>query len=139
LHKDWLAIAESLKTESFKIKTGIHSCGDLTDRMELRRFDALFNSEINIINVDASKYDTTKYPNYRGDENKSKRIAWGVDFGNDLRFKNINEIVEYLGQHAQDGDLLTPPCGWSHRLYNEGDVMGGVETLKAVQSRLNEL
>src|SRR3989338_591106 len=76
LYEEWLAVVKSFGINT----TGIHSCGDLTDKIELRRFDVLFESEFDFISIDASKYDITKYPAYRGEKNE-KRIAWGVDYG----------------------------------------------------------
>lgn len=135
LHREWIEFVKALGIST----TGIHSCGDITDSIELRRFDALFDSEFDIISVDASKYDITNYPAYRSC--KRKRMAWGVDFGknafgDDLRFKSIGEVTEYLLQYAREGDLLTLPCGRHPKLYSADYVKRDLEMLLTIQSHL---
>ena len=136
LHEDWLTLVKSLGADI----TGVHSCGDLTDKIELRRFDALFESEFDIISVDASKYDITRYPLFRND----KMIAWGIDFGKDifgdeLKFRNIDEVLEYLIKYARKGDLLTLPCGRDPKFYSADYVVREIENLLMIQSYLGQL
>jgi hypothetical protein len=83
--------------ESFDVTPGAHVCGNMN-------WDELFNSQLEIISFDASKYDITKYPAYRN----GKRIAWGIQTRQDVR-------------DFQQGDLLTLPCGMGPKLYSTDD------------------
>lgn len=97
---------------SFNVVSGIHTCGNMD-------WDKLFNSNIKIISFDASKYDITKYPNYRSD----KRISWGVEKKEDVK-------------DFQDGDLLTLPCGMSPKIYQVEDCRKNLEKLVDISDEL---
>jgi hypothetical protein len=83
--------------ESFDVTPGVHVCGNMN-------WDELFNSQLEIISFDASKYDIAKYPAYRN----GKRIAWGIQTRQDVR-------------DFQQGDLLTLPCGMGPKFYSTDD------------------
>lgn len=83
---------------TFTVMSGVHVCSNMD-------WDRLFSSKIiEIISFDASKFDITKYPGYRGD----KRIAWGV--------RRKEDIKDF-----RSGDLLTLPCGMGTNLYKVRD------------------
>jgi len=82
---------------SFDVVPGAHVCGNMD-------WDLLFDSDLQIVSFDASKYDLTKYSRYRS----GKRIAWGV--------KESGDIKDF-----QQGDLITLPCGMGTPLYKEED------------------
>jgi len=119
-YEEWLEMVEVIGGNiQTPIVTGIHSCGDLTDKKELRRFDCLFESKIDILSVDASKYDITEYPAYRG----NKRIAWGI--------KKASDVKDF-----QKGDLLTLPCGMSPEVYSVEDCEKNLEMLLRVSEEV---
>ena len=97
---------------NFNAVSGVHTCGNIN-------WDKLFDSSIEIISFDASKYDITKYPKYRN----NKRIAWGIQERGDVK-------------DFQEGDLLTLPCGMSPLLYYAGDCEGNLEKLLRVSKEL---
>lgn len=97
---------------SFNVVPGVHTCGNLD-------WDGLFDSDISIISFDASKFDITRYPKYRG----SKRIAWGIGKAGDAR-------------DFREGDLLTLPCGMHPRLYTPDDCE---EMFKMLESAAKEV
>ena len=88
--QDWNELFETLAVEPGldNLVLGVHTCGNID-------WDQLFDSNIEIISFDASKYNiietSTKYRN-------GKRIAWGVNSKKDVK-------------DFQEGDLLTLPCG----------------------------
>ncbi|MEM7826976.1 MAG: hypothetical protein QXQ40_02000 [Candidatus Aenigmatarchaeota archaeon] len=88
---------------SFDVIPGVHTCGKMD-------WDELFDSEIEIISFDASKYNITKYPKYRS----NKRIAWGI--------RKIEDVKDF-----QKGDLLTLPCGMSPLFYTVEDCETNLE------------
>ena len=55
-------------------------------------WDKLFNSNVEIISFDASKYDITKYPDYRG----SKKISWGVEKQENVRDFQKGDFFDVL-------------------------------------------
>lgn len=93
---------------SFDVIPGVHVC-NVVD------YDQLFDSDVEIISFDASKYDiqalSTKYRN-------GKSIAWGIDKMQDL------EKLDF-----QEEDFLTMPCGMSHRFYSVEDCEKGLDML----------
>lgn len=100
---------------SFKVTPGVHVCGSMD-------WDRLFNSStIEIISFDASKFDITKYPGYRG----NKRIAWGVQ-----ERENVKDF--------QKGDLLTLPCGMGSGLYTVEDCEIEFKKLKQISQRMSK-
>lgn len=99
--------------ETFKVIPGVHCCGNMD-------WDVLFKSPlIEIISFDASQFDITKYPCYRGD----KRIAWGIKEAKDVR-------------DFQKGDLLTLPCGMSPIKYTTKDCEPALKKLKRISKLL---
>lgn len=98
--------------ESFEATFGVHVCGNMN-------WDDLFCSELDIISFDASKYDITKYPQYRN----GKRIAWGIQNETDVR-------------DFQEGDLLTLPCGMGPKFYSPDDCPIWLEKLLDVSNKL---
>jgi len=95
--------------ETFKVTPGIHCCGNMD-------WDILFNSSvIEVISFDASQFDITKYPHYRGD----KRIAWGIEERKDVK-------------DFHKGDLLTLPCGMSPVKYTTRDCEPALKKLKRI-------
>lgn len=105
----WLPIFSS-----FQATPGVHCCGNMD-------WDILFKSElIKIISFDASQFDITKYPGYRGD----KKIAWGV--------KKLEDIKDF-----REGDLLTLPCGMGTKLYAIDDCQKELERLKIIANKIH--
>jgi hypothetical protein len=98
--------------ESFEASFGVHVCGNMN-------WDELFCSELDIISFDASKYDITKYPQYRN----GKRIAWGIQTGADVK-------------DFQEGDLLTLPCGMGPKFYSPDDCQIWLQNLLDVSNKL---
>ena len=98
---------------SFDVTFGVHVCGNMN-------WDELFRSELDIISFDASKYDITKYPQYRN----GKRIAWGI--------QNIDDVKDF-----QEGDLLTLPCGMGPKFYSEEDCQTCLKNLLDVSRKLS--
>ncbi|MCQ9208372.1 MAG: hypothetical protein NG712_03245, partial [Omnitrophica bacterium] len=90
---------------SFKVIPGVHVCGNMD-------WDLLFDSSLEIISFDASKYDLTKYSKYRN----GKRIAWGVEKKEDVK-------------DFQEGDLLTLPCGMGTPMYSKEDCQKNLRKL----------
>jgi hypothetical protein len=98
---------------SFDATFGVHVCGNMN-------WDELFCSELDIISFDASKYDITKYPQYRND----KKIAWGI--------QSIDDVKDF-----QDGDLLTLPCGMGPKFYTTEDCQNCLEQLLDVSEKIS--
>lgn len=98
---------------SFDITPGVHVCGNMN-------WDELFQSEVDIISFDASKYDITKYPGYRN----GKRIAWGI--------KTKQDVKDF-----QKGDLLTLPCGMGSKFYSTEDCEVSLNNLLDISSVLS--
>ena len=98
---------------SFDVTPGVHVCGNMN-------WDDLFQSEVDIISFDASKYDITKYPGYRN----NKRIAWGV-----TTKENVKDF--------QKGDLLTLPCGMGPKFYSTEDCEVSLNNLLEISSELS--
>lgn len=97
---------------SFDVVSGIHTCGNMD-------WDKLFNSSVEIISFDASKYDITKYHDYRAD----KRICWGIE-----EKDNVKDFRE--------GDLLTLPCGMGPKMYDIEDCEKNLEKMLAITNEL---
>ncbi len=98
--------------DSFDVIFGVHVCGNMN-------WDELFCSGLDIISFDASKFDITKYPQYR----KGKRIAWGI--------KTSEDVKDF-----QEGDLLTLPCGMGPKFYSDEDCQMSLENLLEISGRL---
>lgn len=99
--------------ESFSVIPGVHCCGTMD-------WDVLFNSPIiEIISFDASQFDITRYPHYRGD----KRIAWGI--------REREDVKDF-----QKGDLLTLPCGMSPPSYVVEDCNPVLGKLRQIAKEL---
>ncbi len=98
--------------ESFNMTFGVHVCGNMN-------WDELFRSEIDIISFDASKYDITKYPEYRN----GKRIAWGIETR-----ENVKDYQEF--------DLLTLPCGMGPKFYSPDDCEASLQNLLEISENL---
>lgn len=96
--------------ESFDVTPGVHVCGNMN-------WDELFQSEVDIISFDASKYDITKYPGYRN----GKRIAWGIETKQDVK-------------DFQEGDLLTLPCGMGPKFYSADDCEVSLSSLLGISN-----
>lgn len=99
---------------SFNVVSGVHTCGNMN-------WDELFDSNIEIISFDASKYDITKYPKYRN----GKRIAWGINGKEDVK-------------DFQDGDLLTLTCGIGSKFNKVEDCDKKLEMLLSVSREVAE-
>lgn len=114
----WYPIIETYRSKTeVPISFGVHCCDNM-------QWDKLFHSNVgvDIISFDASKYDITIYPYYRG----GKRIAWGIEKREDIK-------------DFQDGDLLTLPCGIGTKIYNIGDAKKNLEKLVEIKSHLARL
>lgn len=97
--------------ESFDVIPGVHTCDNMN-------WDALFQSEVQIISHDASKFDFTNYPKYRN----GKRIAWGI--------KKPEDVRDY-----QPGDLITLPCGMGLPTDTVAQAEANLEKLLTVSQR----
>lgn len=82
---------------SFDVVAGVHTCGNMN-------WDELFDSNLEIISFDASKYDIVKYTKYRS----GKKISWGVE--------KLEDVKDF-----RQGDLLTLPCGLGSPVYEAKD------------------
>ena len=98
--------------ETFKVVPGIHTCGNMD-------WDKLFKAKIEIISFDASKFDITRYPKYRG----GKRIAWGI--------KTMEDVKDF-----REGDLLTLPCGIDPKMYSINDCEIELKRLKLTARKI---
>lgn len=99
--------------KSFAVIRGVHVCGNM-------QWDLLFNTDIDIISFDASKYDITKYYKNR----KGKCIAWGIQKAEDIK-------------DFQKGDLITPPCGLGTKLFTEADAFAKLAQLQEIAGTYN--
>src|SRR3990172_623022 len=97
---------------SFDVVSGAHVCGNMN-------WDELFNSDLDIISFDASKYDITKYPGYRN----GKRIAWGI--------KRKEDVKDF-----QENDLLTLTCGMGTKFYTTDDCESNLKNLVKIRYEL---
>lgn len=97
---------------SFDVVFGAHVCGNMD-------WDLLFDSDLQIISFDASKYDLTKYSKYRS----GKRIAWGVEKADDVK-------------DLQPGDLITLPCGIGSPVYKKEDCQPRLQKLINIKKEL---
>ena len=93
---------------SFNVISGIHTCGNMN-------WDEIYDSNIEIISFDASKYDITKYSKYRS----GKRISWGLEKKEDVK-------------DFKEGDLLTLPCGMGSPVYKIEDCEKNLEKLQGI-------
>jgi hypothetical protein len=93
------------------VEKGVHTC----DRPN---WDKLYDSDIDIISFDASRYD------FDGKRN-GKRIAWGV-----CEYEDVKDF--------QEGDLITLPCGMAHYNHSVYDCERNLEKLLWVKKKLNE-
>jgi hypothetical protein len=94
--------------EEFDVVRGIHTCGNML-------WDQLFSAQIEIINFDAAQYDITRYYDER-----TKRIAWGVQTAEDIK-------------DWRSGDLITPACGLNESSVEECNKI--LENLQSIKSR----
>ena len=108
---DFRALWEALFS-NFDVIPGVHTCGNMN-------WDLMFNSCLQIISFDASKFDLTKYPGYRN----GKRIAWGIEKKEDIK-------------NFQEGDLITLPCGMGSPIYKEEDCQRSLQKLKNIVAEL---
>lgn len=99
---------------SFQVTPGVHTCGNMD-------WDILFDSCLEIISFDASKYDLTKYSKYRN----GKKIAWGVEERAHVR-------------DFQDGDLITLPCGMGTPLYAPADCEKYLQRLQDITQEISK-
>lgn len=97
---------------NFNIIRGVHTCGNMN-------WDEMFDSSIDIISFDASKYDLTKYSKYRS----GKRIAWGVEKKEDIK-------------DFKPGDLLTLPCGMGSPIYKIEDCQIKLDVLNNIAKEI---
>ena len=109
---DYRKIWDALFT-SFNVTAGAHVCGNMN-------WDEAFDSCLNIVSFDASKYDVTKYPKYRN----GKRLAWGVEKREDVK-------------DFKEGDLLTLPCGMGSPLYTVEDCEKNLQKLNSIAEEVN--
>ena len=99
---------------NFTVVPGVHVCGNMD-------WDLLFDSNLQIISFDASKYDLTKYSKYRS----GKKISWGMEKKEDVKdFKK--------------GDLLTLPCGMGTPMYKAEDCEPNLEKLKNITEEISK-
>lgn len=97
---------------NFDVIKGVHTCGNM-------QWDRLFkHSDIDIISFDASSYDITLY----GSERNGKRIAWGIEKEEDIK-------------DWKEGDLITLPCGMSHRMFKAKDCKKKLEMMLKAASK----
>ena len=96
----------------FNVVSGIHNCGDINKVN-------LFDTDIDIISFDASRYDIAKNENYRN----GKRIAWGIESKKDIK-------------DFREGDLLTMPCGMGGNNYRISDCEKSLEKLLNISKEL---
>ena len=99
---------------NFTVIPGAHICGNMD-------WDLLFDSGLQIISFDASRYDLTKYSKYRS----GKKIAWGVE--------KLEDVKDF-----QQGDLLTLPCGMGTPVYKKEDCIPNLEKLINIKKKLGE-
>ena len=97
---------------SFNVVPGVHVCGNMD-------WDLMFDSPVQVISFDASKFDLTKYSKYRS----GKIISWGVE--------KVGDIKDF-----QQGDLITLPCGMGTPLYNKEDCQPGLEKLQGIAEEI---
>jgi len=110
---DFASLWEALFS-TFQVVPGVHTCGNMD-------WDLLFDSPLEIISFDASKFDLTKYSKYRS----GKRIAWGVEKKEDIR-------------DFQAQDLITLPCGIGTPLYRPEDCSGFLENLENITQEITK-
>lgn len=83
-------------------------------------WDILFKSPlIEYISFDASQYDVTSYPHYRGD----KKIGWGM--------RGRKHVKDF-----KKGDLIHLPCGMSPLKYKTRDCEPKLKMLQQVRDEL---
>ena len=97
---------------SFNVMPGVHTCGNMD-------WDLMFDSVLEIISFDASKYDLTKYSKYRS----GKRISWGVEKREDAK-------------DFQEGDLITLPCGIGSPIYKPEDCEPSLQKLQKIAEEI---
>ena len=97
---------------SFNVRRGVHTCGNMD-------WDRLFDSGIEIISFDASKYDLSKYSKYRS----GKKIAWGAE--------KIEDVKDF-----KEGDLLTLPCGMGSPMYKPEDCEKNLKKLQKITEEI---
>jgi hypothetical protein len=99
---------------NFNLVPGVHVCGNMD-------WDLLFDSFLQIISFDASRFDLSKYSKYRS----GKRIAWGVEKKEDIK-------------DFQEGDLITLPCGMGSPLYKKEDCAPSLKRLEHIAEEVAE-
>ncbi len=97
---------------SFNVVCGVHTCGNMD-------WDKLFDSGIEVISFDASKYDLTKYSKYRS----GKKISWGMEKREDVK-------------DFKEGDLLTLPCGMGSPMYKAEDCEKNLAKLQKIAGEI---
>lgn len=98
---------------SFAVVPGVHTCGNMD-------WDLLFDSCLQIISFDASKFDLTNYAKYRS----GKRISWGVEKAEDIK-------------DFQNGDLITLPCGMGSPVYKREDCAPSLKKLQDIAEKFS--
>ena len=98
---------------NFEVVPGVHTCGNMD-------WDLMFDSNLQIVSFDASKYDLTKYSKYRS----GKRICWGV--------QKKEEIKDF-----QEGDLITLPCGMGSPVYQPQDCEKYLQKLIKIKEEIS--
>ena len=98
---------------SFNVVAGVHTCGNMD-------WDLMFDSCLQIISFDASKYELTNYSKYRS----GKRIAWGVE--------EKEQVKDF-----QQGDLITLPCGIGTPIYKKEDCEPKLQNLIKIANEVS--
>ncbi|MFC1632098.1 hypothetical protein ACFL1I_06365 [Candidatus Omnitrophota bacterium] len=99
---------------SFSVVPGVHTCGNMD-------WDLMFDSCLQMVSFDATKFDLTGYSKYRS----GKKIAWGVETADDVK-------------DFQAGDLITLPCGIGTPLYKSEDCEPKLENLKSIADKFSK-
>lgn len=88
-------------------------------------WDVLFDSGIDIVSFNASKYDITRSTKYEEYRDRGGIVAWGINQKEDVK--------DY-----QKGDLLTLPCGMDPSFYMIEDCDKELKKLKRIAIGLDQ-